>query len=86
MHPVGVEPTHLAALEPESSVYANFTTGATGAYYAINRPPRQWGICEKCGARKLGGCQGERNGKRARLAALKRAWAVIGARIVPVRR
>ena len=30
MHPVGFEPTHLAALEPESSVYANFTTGANG--------------------------------------------------------
>ena len=28
VHPVGFEPTHLAALEPESSVYANFTTGA----------------------------------------------------------
>ena len=31
MHPVGFEPTHLAALEPESSVYANFTTGAKTA-------------------------------------------------------
>ena len=30
VHPVGFEPTHLAALEPESSVYANFTTGANG--------------------------------------------------------
>ena len=30
MHPGGFEPTHLAALEPESSVYANFTTGANG--------------------------------------------------------
>ena len=29
-NPVGVEPTHLAAQEPESCVYANFTTGATG--------------------------------------------------------
>ena len=28
MHPVGFEPTHLAAPEPESGVYANFTTGA----------------------------------------------------------
>ena len=29
VHPVGFEPTHLAAPEPESGVYANFTTGAT---------------------------------------------------------
>ena len=28
VHPVGFEPTHLAAPEPESGVYANFTTGA----------------------------------------------------------
>ena len=30
VHPVGFEPTHLAAPEPESGVYANFTTGASG--------------------------------------------------------
>ena len=30
VHLVGLEPTSLAALEPESSVCANFTTGATG--------------------------------------------------------
>ena len=28
VHLVGLEPTSLAALEPESSVCANFTTGA----------------------------------------------------------
>ena len=45
MHPVGFEPTHLAALEPESSVYANFTTGAScGVVYqkpppSVNPPP-----------------------------------------------
>ena len=33
VHPVGFEPTHLAAPEPESGVYANFTTGATRTYY-----------------------------------------------------
>ena len=37
MHPVGFEPTHLAALEPESSVYANFTTGAAEGKYTKNR-------------------------------------------------
>ena len=39
VHPVGFEPTHLAAPEPESGVYANFTTGASGGkYIKINRP------------------------------------------------
>ena len=38
VHPVGFEPTHLAAPEPESGVYANFTTGASrGKYIKINR-------------------------------------------------
>ena len=40
MHLVGLEPTSLAALEPESSVCANFTTGATGriVYQKISQP------------------------------------------------
>ena len=36
VHPVGFEPTHLAVPEPESGVYANFTTGATEAKYIKN--------------------------------------------------
>ena len=36
VHPVGFEPTHLAAPEPESGVYANFTTGASGGKYIKN--------------------------------------------------
>lgn len=32
----GVEPACLAALDPKSSVSANFTTPATGLYYIIN--------------------------------------------------
>ena len=39
VHPVGFEPTHLAAPEPESGVYANFTTGASrGKYIKISLP------------------------------------------------
>ena len=53
MHPVGVEPTHLAALEPESSVYANFTTGATGEDYAKECVCRQWGKRKKTQRRRL---------------------------------
>ena len=47
VHPVGFEPTHLAAPEPESGVYANFTTGAFGCIvYHIVCPPRK-GVFEK---------------------------------------
>ena len=47
VHPVGFEPTHLAAPEPESGVYANFTTGAFGCIvYHIPRTPRK-GVFEK---------------------------------------
>ena len=38
MHLVGLEPTSLAALEPESSVCANFTTGAQREDSISNNP------------------------------------------------
>ena len=47
MHPVGFEPTHLAAPEPESGVYANFTTGATWVIVYHTKPRRARGNFHK---------------------------------------
>ena len=54
MHPVGFEPTHLAALEPESGVYANFTTGAfVCVVYQKIRPRVKRGLSKAGGGSRI---------------------------------